>query len=114
MLLISHSLFPCRAVQILPNRTILEVGQHSKELAVDRLSLTHDHEYIASCSHDSVKFWSVDAVIQARIKSDPMVLRETEDSSEDSEDEIRRKRKKRKGKTVNTKKQKTNDFFSDL
>ena len=114
MLLISHSLFPCRAVQILPNRTILEVGQHSKELTVDRLSLTHDHEYIASCSHDSVKFWSVDAVIQARIKSDPMVLRETEDSSEDSEDEIRRKRKKRKGKTVNTKKQKTNDFFSDL
>ena len=56
----------------------------------------------------------MDAVIQARIKSDPMVLRETEDSSEDSEDEIRRKRKKRKGKTVITKKQKTNDFFADL
>lgn len=81
---------------------------------MDRLSLTHDREYIASCSQDSVKFWSVDKVIQARIRSDPMALRESEDSSEDSEHEARGKRRKRKGKTVPAKKPKTTDFFADL
>ena len=92
---------------------ILEVGQHSRELSVDHLSLTHDHEYIASCSHDSVKFWPVDKVIQARIKSDPMVLREADGSSDSSEDEGNGKRRKRKRKSAVSKKQKTS-FFADL
>ena len=82
---------------------------------MDCLSLTHDREYIASCSHDSVKFWSVDKVIQARIKSDPMVLRGSEDSNDDSENETRGKRRKRKGKAgAAAKKQKTTNFFADL
>lgn len=102
-----------RAVQILPNRTILEVGQHSKEVSVDCLSLTHDHEYIASCSHDSVKFWPVNKVVQARIKSDPLLQR-GEDSDDSVEDEGNRKRRKRK-KTVISKKQKSStNFFADL
>lgn len=82
---------------------------------MDHLSLTHDQEYIASCSQDSVKFWSVDKVIQARVKSDPMLLKETEDGDEDSEAEGSRKRKKRKKKTVSSKKQKPSiNFFADL
>ena len=101
-------------MQILPNRTILEVGQHSNGLSVDHLSLTHDHEHIASCTHDSVKFWPVEDIIQARIKSDPMLLREDTDD-DDSEDEGSRKRRKRKRKIVVSKKQKSSaDFFADL
>ena len=104
----------CRAVQILPNRTILEVGQHSKGLSVDHLSLTHDHEYIASCSHDSVKFWSVDNMIQARMKSDSVLLREEEDTDDESGDEGNsRKRRKGKRNTIVSKKQKST-FFADL
>ena len=106
-----------RAVQVLPNRTILEVGQHSKELSADCLSLTHDHEYITSCSHDSVKFWSVDNIIQARLKSDPLLLRGEEDTddNDDSGDEgsgSSRKRRKRKRNTFVSKKQKSNFLYS--
>ena len=102
-------------MQILPNRTILEVGQHSKGLSVDHLSLTHDHEYIASCTQDSVKFWPVENIIQARIKSDPMLLMEDSGDDDDSEDEGSRKRRKRKRKIVVSKKQKSSkDFFADL
>lgn len=82
---------------------------------MDQLSLTHDHEYIASCSHDSVKFWAVDKVIQARIKSDPLLQGGAEDSDGSSEDESSRKRRKRKRKTISSKKQKSSiNFFADL
>jgi len=102
-------------VQILPNQTILEVGQHSDELSVDHLSLTHDHEYLVSSSQDCVKFWAVDEVIEARVKSDPLLRKQAEDDSSDSEDEERRKRRKRKKKHLVTKKPKTSvDFFADL
>ena len=119
----SFSLYVYRAVKILPNKIILDVGQHSKELSADHLSLTHDHEYIASCSHDSVKFWSVDNVIQARLKSDPLLLRGEEENTDDDDDDdddddsgdegSSRKRRKRKRNTVVSKKQKSN-FFADL
>ena len=82
---------------------------------MDHLSLTHDHEYIASCSHDSVKFWSVDNVIQARMKSDPMLLRE-EAEKDDTDDESGGEgssRKRKRKTTVISKKQKSN-FFADL
>ena len=105
-------------MQILPNQTILEVGQHSDDLPVDHLCLTHDHEYLASSSQDCVKFWSVDEVVQARIKSDPLlsaIRSKPAGDSSDSEDEERRKRRKRKKKHLVTKRPKTSvDFFSDL
>ena len=84
---------------------------------MDHLSLTHDHEYIASCSHDSVKFWSVDNVIQARMESDPMLLREEEKDDTDDESggegSSRKRRKRMRKTTVVSKKQKSN-FFADL
>jgi len=105
-------------VQILPNQTILEVGQHSNDLPVDHLSLTHDHEYLASCSQDCVKFWSVDEVVQARIKSDPMLSasggKPAEDSSDSEDIEHRRRRKRRKKHLVTKRPKASIDFFADL
>jgi len=111
-------IFSLRAVQILPNRTILEVGQHSDDLPVDHLCLTHDHEYLASCSQDCVKFWSVDEVIQARIRSDPMLSKSVgkpvEDSSDNEDEDCRKRRKRRKKHIVTKRPKKSVDFFADL
>ena len=52
----------CRAVHILPNRMLGDVGRHS-DLPLENLSLSRCGCYLASCSHDShVRFWNVESV----------------------------------------------------
>ncbi|XP_069129880.1 WD repeat-containing protein 55-like [Argopecten irradians] len=47
-----------RAVNILPNRFLGVVGDHD-DLPVENLSLSHDSNLLASCSHDqTIKFWN--------------------------------------------------------
>ncbi|XP_045762829.1 WD repeat-containing protein 55 homolog isoform X2 [Maniola jurtina] len=47
-----------RAAHMFPQRQLGIVGQHS--LPVDALDISHDGQYIASCSHDNdVKFWNI-------------------------------------------------------
>ncbi|XP_023955247.1 WD repeat-containing protein 55 homolog [Bicyclus anynana] len=47
-----------RAAHMFPQRQLGVVGQHS--LPVEALDISHDGQYIASCSHDNdVKFWNI-------------------------------------------------------
>ncbi|XP_026487768.1 WD repeat-containing protein 55 homolog isoform X1 [Vanessa tameamea] len=47
-----------RAAHMFPQRQLGIVGQHS--LPVEALDISHDGQYIASCSHDNdVKFWNI-------------------------------------------------------
>ncbi|OWR44900.1 putative WD-repeat protein [Danaus plexippus plexippus] len=47
-----------RAAHMFPQRQLGVVGQHS--LPVECLDISHDGQYIASCSHDNdVKFWNI-------------------------------------------------------
>ncbi|XP_021375127.1 WD repeat-containing protein 55-like [Mizuhopecten yessoensis] len=47
-----------RAVNILPNRFLGVLGDHD-EFPVENLSLSHDGNLLASCSHDqTIKFWN--------------------------------------------------------
>uniref|UniRef100_A0A0B6ZZW1 Uncharacterized protein n=1 Tax=Arion vulgaris TaxID=1028688 RepID=A0A0B6ZZW1_9EUPU len=82
-----------KAVHILANRILGQVGQHDDEFPVEAMSLSSDTMHIASCSHDQlVKFWNVDS-----LKS------QTVDTSR------RATKQARKHVTV-----KGNDFFSGL
>ncbi|CAH1644965.1 unnamed protein product [Spodoptera littoralis] len=62
-----------RAAHMFPQRQLGVVGQH--RLPVERLDISHDGQYIASCSHDNdVKFWnisyfeSIDSIIDVNHK----------------------------------------------
>lgn len=47
-----------RAAHLFPHKQLGVVGQHS--LPVEQLDISHDGQYIASCSHDNdVKFWNI-------------------------------------------------------
>lgn len=47
-----------RAAHMFPQRQLGIVGQH--RLPVEHLDISHDGQYIASCSHDNdVKFWNI-------------------------------------------------------
>ncbi|KAK7503871.1 hypothetical protein BaRGS_00004994, partial [Batillaria attramentaria] len=56
-----------RAVNILPNRFLGIVGEH-EDFPIEGLALSHDKQYLASCSHDQrVKFWFVGDVKKEKI-----------------------------------------------
>ncbi|XP_072936508.1 WD repeat-containing protein 55 homolog [Epargyreus clarus] len=64
-----------RAAHMFPQRQLGVVGQHS--MPVERLDISHDGTYIASCSHNNdVKFWnityfeSIDTLINVNEKQD--------------------------------------------
>ncbi|KAK3099283.1 hypothetical protein FSP39_002018 [Pinctada imbricata] len=58
-----------RAVNILPNRFLGVVGEH-EDFPVENLSLSHDHLYIASCSHDqTIKFWNIDEIKEEKVNT---------------------------------------------
>jgi len=90
-----------RVVSILPNQLLGVIGEH-EDLPIERLALSRDKKYIASCSHDnSVKFWNVSFFFEDR-------------GSDSSEDEIQMDVGKLEP-TMETKEKKTaNAFFSDL
>ena len=50
-----------RVVNVLPNRVLGIVGEHTQEFPVEALSLTSDGTCVVSCSHDQrIKFWNVE------------------------------------------------------
>lgn len=56
-----------RVASILPNRYLGVIGSHQK-FPVESLSLSHDGDLLASCSHDqAVKFWNVSGVREMRV-----------------------------------------------
>uniref|UniRef100_A0A2A4K3F4 WD repeat-containing protein 55 homolog n=1 Tax=Heliothis virescens TaxID=7102 RepID=A0A2A4K3F4_HELVI len=62
-----------RAAHMFPQRQLGVVGQH--RLPVEHLDISHDGQYVASCSHDNdVKFWnisyfeSIDSIIDVNQK----------------------------------------------
>jgi WD40 repeat protein len=53
---------PCSSVSILPNKLLGVCGQH-EEFPIESLSLSHDSQWLASCSHDStVRFWEISKI----------------------------------------------------
>ncbi|CAH1777728.1 unnamed protein product, partial [Owenia fusiformis] len=84
-----------RAVNILPNRFLGNVGEHDG-FPIESLSQSHDCKYVASCSHDQkIKFWNIEEMDKESEKID-----------------VRKKAtKKSKEKTLNTAANR-DDFFS--
>ena len=98
-------------MQILPNEVLTEIGRHTDSYPIDCMKLTHDCQFLVTCSQDSCKFWAVPDIptfapgrIGACVEEDKEV------------EEEKRKRKKRKRKQIKdgTKQTKSDDFFSDL
>ena len=55
-----------RAVHILPNRFLGEVGEH--QFDVESLAVSHDRRFLLSCSHDQcLKFWAVKSVVKEKV-----------------------------------------------
>ncbi|CAG8454110.1 14633_t:CDS:10 [Ambispora leptoticha] len=49
-----------RAVGILPNKFKGVIGDHGDDMPIERIRLSYDQNYLASCSHDNtVKFWDI-------------------------------------------------------
>ena len=84
-----------RAVNILPNRFLGVVGEHTGEFPVENLALSRDKKLLASCSHDQkVKFWNMETIKKEKINI--------------------RKKAKKSSKTKYLKSSQQGDFFSGL
>ena len=110
-------LFPSRAIQILPNKLITVVGQHSTDYPVDNLCLSHGEQYLVSGSYDRVSFWPAEEIPKLKLTDE-----ETDSSAAASDEGEERKRRKRRRKCRKIWKQtgkprklkQKSDFFADL
>ena len=114
-------LFLSRAIQILPNKLITVVGQHSVDYAVDNLCLSHGGQYLVSGSYDKVSFWPAEEIPKLYLKNLKSTDEDT-DSSDASDGDKESKKRKRRRKHRNIQKQtakprklkQKSDFFADL
>lgn len=84
-----------RAVNILPNRFLGVVGEHTGDFPVENLALSRDKKFLASCSHDQkVKFWNIESVKKEKVNV--------------------KKKAKKSNKNKFLKSSKQGDFFADL
>lgn len=106
-----------RAVQILPNQVLTEVGRHTDSYPIDCMKLTHDHQFMVTCSQDYCKFWSVPDI--PTFAPDRIGTVTDEQVKEVEEKRKQKRRRKRKREQMWDGSKQTNpisadDFFSDL
>ena len=108
-----------RAVQILPNKVLTEVGRHTDGYPIDCMRLTHDRQFMVTSSQDYCKFWPLSDIPRFAPDTIGTVVGERDNEEEDEGGSKRRKRrrgKKRKrelAESVSDSKP-ANDFFNDL
>ena len=104
---------------------LAEVGRHTDGYPIDCMRLTHDRNFLVSCSQDHCKFWAVSDIPRFAPDRIGAVLsqQDNEEGGEEEEGEEgekrekrrrRRKRKKRKLVQSSSCSKPANDFFSDL
>ncbi|RKP04399.1 hypothetical protein THASP1DRAFT_33842, partial [Thamnocephalis sphaerospora] len=63
--------------QILPNKFIGCIGEHGT-FPIERIKLTHDRQFLGSCSHDqTIRFWDVQASLDE-------LMRDSDDEDENA------------------------------
>ena len=111
-----------RAVQILPNKVLTEVGRHTDGYPIDCMRLTHDRQFMVTSSQDHCKFWPLSDIPKFAPDTIGTVVSERDDEEEEGEEEGGgKRRKKRRGRkrkrelleSVSDSKP-ANDFFNDL
>jgi hypothetical protein len=99
-----------RAVQILPNKIICQLGHHSKHHSVDVLRVLKPHEEVlVSGSYDAIKFWNTSGV--------PSVWLEDAEECEEKKKTSGKKRRRKRRSHLNespTESKKRNTFFDNL
>jgi WD40 repeat protein len=107
-------------VNILPNKLLGIIGEH-EDFPVERLAMSRDRKYMASCSHDnSIKFWNVsylwnedeDDEEESPNKDVEMKDSKEEDMDEIDSDEETSKNNGKQESSLNVKKKK--NFFSGM
>lgn len=103
-----------RAVQIIPNKIISEVGHQSDDYPVDNLKLVYDGSILVSGSHDCIKFWSTADIPKIWIDSK---CDKDNDEKVDKKGQGRKRRRQRRRRELfeSSKEPKKDDnFFDDL
>ena len=106
-----------RAVQILPNQVLQEVGRHTDSYPIDCMRLSHDSQFLVTCSQDCCKFWAVPDIPRFAPNRIGTIIDEQDKEEEEEEKQWkRRKKRKRKFKQELSKEPTTSasDFFCDL
>ena len=105
-----------RVVQLQPNKLLGVIGDH-EGFPVERIALSHDKSFLASCSHDStVKFWDVGYIFEEDDGEDDDEADSDDSDDSDAMDDGERAaaaRRKAKGKQK-VQQPSTNPFFGDL
>lgn len=119
-----------RVVSIQPNHCFGSLGEHEEDMPIERLALSRDKKWVASCSHDqTVRFWNATELFEDEgtfpesennMEEDAPVKYEDSDESKDSSEsepelEVSKKKKKKSKKPGKGDKDKMkNKFFSGL
>ncbi|CAI8052765.1 WD repeat-containing protein 55 [Geodia barretti] len=85
-----------RAVQILPNKVLTEVGRHTDGYPIDCMRLTHDRQFMVTSSQDHCKFWPLSDIPKFAPDTIGTVVGERDDEEEEVEEGGGGKRRKRK------------------
>ena len=106
-------------MQILPNKVLTEVGRHTDGYPIDCMRLTHDRQFMVTCSQDHCKFWAVSDI--PRFAPDTIGTVFSDPEREEEEEEGGRHKRKKRGKKrkremvrIDSNSKPTNDFFSDI
>lgn len=72
-----------RLVTILPNKFEGVIGAHGEDFPIERLRLSYDNTWLASCAHDnSVRFWDVRFLFNETIEDDDQDEEQEEEHEE--------------------------------
>ncbi|GAB5593574.1 hypothetical protein Unana1_08474 [Umbelopsis nana] len=76
-----------RLVTILPNKFEGVIGAHGEDFPIERLRLSYDNTWLASCAHDnSVRFWDVRFLFNETIEDDDQDEEQDEEQEEEHEE----------------------------
>ena len=122
-----------RVINITPHRLVGILGEHDEDMPIERMSLSYDNNWIASCSHDeTVRFWyatdffevgddgqplqteikeieMADEIMEENDMEDIEIKQKIESESEDDQPVAKKKKAKQ-----NRKYSKKKEFFSGL
>lgn len=107
----------------MPNKFTRALGEHGENFPIECVKITHDEEFVASCSHDStVRFWSLaekagkqqEDVEDAHGEEEIGEVQEEDSDKEVEDDKVKRKKKKRKLKLSVNGKDALNTFFNEI
>jgi hypothetical protein len=77
-----------RVVSILPNKFEGVIGAHGEDFPIERIRLSYDNVWLASCAHDnSIRFWDIRFLFNNANEEDDDKEEEEQGDDDDDDDE---------------------------